>query len=182
MHVRSQLDSLISRLGWPMVQFAEPIHGAPSGSWISAAGEPHTCFKQKPRAALNPGGNVTGIFVRENELAAKRVEIAREAFPRATLVGIVFDALSHEQGEAAAEAARKLGLEPLMIEVKGEQGYARAFGSLDNAPRAADHFARRRDIPARPRSHRASIARTPHSVDRGVPGEHGGWRADQLRL
>jgi|SRR5262245_31690522 len=34
----------------------------------------------------HPGGNVTGIFVRETELAAKRVEIAREAFPRATLV------------------------------------------------------------------------------------------------
>ena len=30
-----------------------------------------------------PGGNVTGIFVRQLELAAKRVEIAREAFPRA---------------------------------------------------------------------------------------------------
>src|SRR6266516_4996733 len=28
-----------------------------------------------------PGGNVTGIFVRQLELAAKRVEIAREAFP-----------------------------------------------------------------------------------------------------
>jgi putative tryptophan/tyrosine transport system substrate-binding protein len=39
----------------------------------------------------HPGGNVTGIFVREIELAAKRVEIAREAFPRATLVGIAFD-------------------------------------------------------------------------------------------
>src|SRR5215831_13514745 len=81
----------------------------------------------------NPGGNVTGIFVRENELAAKRVEIAREAFPRATLVGIAFDALSREQGEAAAEAARKLGLEPRMVEVKGEQGYASAFGLMDNA-------------------------------------------------
>src|SRR5215831_10162170 len=81
----------------------------------------------------NPGGNVTGIFVRENELAAKRVEIAREAFPRATLVGIAFDALSHEQGEAAAEAARKLGMEPRMVEVKGEQGYASAFGLMDNA-------------------------------------------------
>jgi putative ABC transport system substrate-binding protein len=34
----------------------------------------------------HPGGNVTGIFVGETELAAKRVEIAREAFPRATLV------------------------------------------------------------------------------------------------
>jgi putative tryptophan/tyrosine transport system substrate-binding protein len=31
-----------------------------------------------------PGGNVTGIFVRQLELAAKRVEIAREVFPRAT--------------------------------------------------------------------------------------------------
>ena len=79
----------------------------------------------------HPGGNVTGIFVRETELSAKRVEIAREAFPRATLVGIAFDTLSHEQGEAAAEAARKLGLEPRMVEVKGEQGYA--FGAMDNA-------------------------------------------------
>src|SRR5262249_15193289 len=49
-------------------------------------------------------------------------------------------------------------------------------------PWAADHFARRWDIPARPRGHRASIARAPHSVDRGIPREHGGWRADQLRL
>src|SRR2546430_4334981 len=60
----------------------------------------------------HPGGNVTRIFVRQLELAAKRVEIAREAFPRATLVGIAFDTLSHEQRDAAAEAARKLGLEP----------------------------------------------------------------------
>ena len=59
----------------------------------------------------HPGGNVTGIFVREIELAAKRVEIAREAFPRATLVGIAFDTLTHEQGDAAADAARKLGLQ-----------------------------------------------------------------------
>jgi putative ABC transport system substrate-binding protein len=81
----------------------------------------------------HPGGNVTGIFVREIELAAKRVEIAREAFPRATLVGIAFDTLSREQGDAAAEAARKLGLEPRMVEVKGEQGYAGAFGAMDSA-------------------------------------------------
>jgi putative ABC transport system substrate-binding protein len=81
----------------------------------------------------HPAGNVTGIFVQETELAAKRVEIAREAFPRATLVGIAFDMLSQEQGEAAAEAARKLGLEPRMVEVKGEQGYAGAFGAMDNA-------------------------------------------------
>src|SRR5205085_7717005 len=67
-----------------------------------------------------PGGNVTGIFVRQLELAAKRVEIAREVFPGATSVGIAFDKVSREQREAAAEAARKLGLEPRMIEVKGQ--------------------------------------------------------------
>ena len=54
----------------------------------------------------HPGGNVTGIFVRQLELAAKRVEIAREAFPRATTVGIAFDTLSREQGDTAAGAAR----------------------------------------------------------------------------
>jgi len=81
----------------------------------------------------HPGGNVTGIFVREIELAAKRVEIAREAFPHATLVGIAFDTLTHEQGDAAADAARKLGLQPRMVEVKAEQGYAGAFGTMDDA-------------------------------------------------
>jgi len=81
----------------------------------------------------HPGGNVTGIFVRQLELAAKRVEIAREAFPRATTVGIAFDTDSREQRDAAAEAARKLGLEPRMIEVKGEQGYSGAFAAMDDA-------------------------------------------------
>jgi ABC-type uncharacterized transport system substrate-binding protein len=82
-----------------------------------------------------PGGNVTGIFVRQLELAAKRVEIAREAFPRATAVGIAFDTVSREQRDAAADAARKLGLEPRMIEVKGEQGYGGAFDAMDDARR-----------------------------------------------
>src|SRR5258707_1824333 len=80
-----------------------------------------------------PGGNVTGIFVRQLELAAKRVEITHEAFPRATVVGIAFDTVSREQRDAAAEAARKLGLEPRLIEVKGEQDYGRAFDAMDDA-------------------------------------------------
>jgi len=80
-----------------------------------------------------PGGNVTGIFVRQLELAAKRVEIAHEAFPRATVVGIAFDTVSREQRDAAAEAARKLGLEPRMTEVKSERGYGGAFGAMDDA-------------------------------------------------
>jgi ABC-type uncharacterized transport system substrate-binding protein len=81
----------------------------------------------------HPGGNVTGMFVREIELAAKRVEIAREAFPRASALGIVFDTTSREQRDAAAEAARKFTLEPRMIEVRGEEDYAGAFAAMDDA-------------------------------------------------
>jgi putative tryptophan/tyrosine transport system substrate-binding protein len=80
-----------------------------------------------------PGGSVTGIFVRQLKLAAKRVEIAREAFPLATVVGIAFDTISSEQRDATAEAARKLGLEPRMIEVKGQQDYGGAFNAMDDA-------------------------------------------------
>src|SRR6516164_6133010 len=80
-----------------------------------------------------PGGNVTGIFVHQLELAAKRVEIAREAFPSANVVGIAFDTVSREQRDAAAEAARKLGLEPRLIEIKGEEGYGSAFDAMDDA-------------------------------------------------
>jgi putative tryptophan/tyrosine transport system substrate-binding protein len=79
-----------------------------------------------------PGGNVTGIFVRQLELAAKRVEIAREAFPRATVVGSAFDRTSSEQGEAASEGARRLGLEARLIELKGEQDYAGVFAAMDD--------------------------------------------------
>ena len=78
-----------------------------------------------------PGGNVTGIFVRQLELAAKRVEIAREVFPTATVVGIAFDTVSREQRDAAADAARKLGFEPHPIEVKGPTGYGAAFSAMD---------------------------------------------------
>jgi putative tryptophan/tyrosine transport system substrate-binding protein len=71
--------------------------------------------------------------VRQLELAAKRVEIAREVFPKASVIGIAFDAVSREQRDAAAEAARKLGLEPRMIEVRGQHDYRRAFDAMDNA-------------------------------------------------
>jgi putative tryptophan/tyrosine transport system substrate-binding protein len=80
-----------------------------------------------------PGGNVTGLFVRQIELAAKRVEIVREAFPRASTLGIVFDTTTHEQRDAAAEAARKFALEPRMIEVRGEEDYTGAFAAMNNA-------------------------------------------------
>ena len=53
-----------------------------------------------------PGGNITGIFVHPLELAAKRIELVREALPQARHLGLIWDALSRDQAEAAAAAGK----------------------------------------------------------------------------
>jgi putative ABC transport system substrate-binding protein len=67
-----------------------------------------------------PGGNSTGIFVSQLELAGKRVELLREAFPNARRIGLLWDSASHEQALAAAAVAGKLGFEPHLLELIGE--------------------------------------------------------------
>lgn len=67
-----------------------------------------------------PGGNITGILVRQIELAAKRIQILREAMPAAHRLALMWDMASHEQADAAADAGRTLGFESRLIEVTGE--------------------------------------------------------------
>jgi putative ABC transport system substrate-binding protein len=82
-----------------------------------------------------PGGNITGILVQQIELAAKRIELLREAMPNSRRVGLAWDAASREQAESAAEAARMLGLEPRLIEVPGPApDYPAAFRQMRDAP------------------------------------------------
>jgi ABC-type uncharacterized transport system substrate-binding protein len=82
-----------------------------------------------------PGGNTTGIFVSQLELAGKRIEILRDAFPKARRVGLLWDAASREQAAAAAAAAGKLGFEPRLLELIGEPpNYAAALIPMDESP------------------------------------------------
>jgi putative ABC transport system substrate-binding protein len=76
-------------------------------------------------------GNVTGIFVRQLELAAKRVRLTREALPKAHTLGLWWDAVSRDQAEAAAAVANFLGFAPRLIEVPGQpRDYAGAIGQM----------------------------------------------------
>ena len=52
-----------------------------------------------------PGSNSTGIFVSQLELAAKRVELLREALPKARRVGLLWDGASRDQAMAASAVA-----------------------------------------------------------------------------
>ena len=82
-----------------------------------------------------PGGNSTGIFVSQLELAGKRIELLREALPNARRVGLLWDAASREQAEAAAAAAKNLGFEPRLLEVIGQPpNYAAALMPMDQSP------------------------------------------------
>jgi len=82
-----------------------------------------------------PGGNITGIFVHPLELATKRIELVREALPQARHLGLIWDASSRDQAEAAAAAAKSLGFDPRSIEVTGEPpDYATAFREMADVP------------------------------------------------
>jgi putative ABC transport system substrate-binding protein len=58
-----------------------------------------------------PGGNITGLFFRQAELAAKKVELLAQAFPERTRLGILGDALTADELSAAERAAKSLNLE-----------------------------------------------------------------------
>jgi putative tryptophan/tyrosine transport system substrate-binding protein len=112
----------------------------------------------------HPGGNMTGVFVRQIELAKKRVELARQALPEARALWLLFDAVSRDQAEAAAEVASTVGFEPHLIEARGEPpNYAAAVAPLAESPGGALL------IPASPRFYRDRAALLALLLERRIP-------------
>ena len=58
-----------------------------------------------------PGGNVTGIFFRQLELAQKQLELLAQAFPERTKAAALYDALSADQFDAAKSFAERNNLQ-----------------------------------------------------------------------
>jgi putative ABC transport system substrate-binding protein len=79
-----------------------------------------------------PGGNITGLFYREQELTAKRVELLAQALPERRRLGILTDALlDDEQLSAAEKAAKALALELHTLKLENPPyDFEMAFRSL----------------------------------------------------
>jgi putative ABC transport system substrate-binding protein len=69
------------------------------------------------KGLARPGGNVTGVFLQQVELAAKRVELAKQAFPDLKAAAMVWDEISAPQWQASEKAAPPLGLDLLGIKM-----------------------------------------------------------------
>jgi putative ABC transport system substrate-binding protein len=73
------------------------------------------------RSLASPGGNVTGVFVPLTELAAKRLQLLKEAVPGLGSVGILWNPNNPParlQAEAAEAAARSLGIRTHFLEAR----------------------------------------------------------------
>jgi putative ABC transport system substrate-binding protein len=120
-----------------------------------------------------PGGNLTGIFVRQIELATKRVELTRQALPDARALWLLWDTVSRDQADVAATAARTLGFEPHLIEANSEPpNYGATLAAVAQSPGAPML------IPGSPRFYRDRAELIPLLLERRIPAvsafpEHG---------
>lgn len=83
------------------------------------------------KSLARPDGNVTGVFLRQTELAEKQTELLWQAFPDKTRIGILWDAISVNQFSAAERRAKIFGLQvyPLKLE-NPPYDFETAFDSL----------------------------------------------------
>jgi putative ABC transport system substrate-binding protein len=79
-----------------------------------------------------PGGNLTGLSVFAPELSGKRLELLKEAFPRITRVGFLWNAMSPFDPILLKEtetAAQGLGLKIQSLEVRSVNDFDGAFAA-----------------------------------------------------
>jgi putative ABC transport system substrate-binding protein len=80
-----------------------------------------------------PGGNVTGLSAYVTELAGKRVELTKEAFPSISRIGFLQDMgnpVASPQWEATRTAAAALSLGAELIDIRTQDSIAEAFATL----------------------------------------------------
>ena len=77
-----------------------------------------------------PGGNLTGLFLDLPAIAGKWLQLLREAAPRAQRVGVLWDSTTGpEQLDAAKAAAKDIGVELIVMEIRSAEGLEPALAA-----------------------------------------------------
>src|SRR5262249_35106938 len=77
-----------------------------------------------------PGGNLTGSFVRLDELNGKRLELLREVLPKVSVVAVLSDKLGRTQFEQLKPVATALGLRLESIDVSDKYDFRAEFARV----------------------------------------------------
>ena len=122
--VRLNVDLLVTR-GTPAARAAKDAT-ATIPVVMATMGDPRAIVA----SFAQPGGNVTGVTTFSTELSAKRVQLLKELVPNFSRVGLL-----HNMGNPAVPpeweetktAARSLGLQAELLDVRSEGDLGRAF-------------------------------------------------------
>jgi putative ABC transport system substrate-binding protein len=81
-----------------------------------------------------PGGNVTGLFLRQTELAEKQTELLFEALSDKKRLGVLWDEISMDQFAAAEQRAKAFGLSVQSVRLRNPPyDFEAAFRTLAEA-------------------------------------------------
>jgi putative ABC transport system substrate-binding protein len=76
----------------------------------------------------HPGGNITGLTVRNNQLVAKRLQLLKEILPGLSRIAAIFsEPLDRGEVEQIKPVARALGIELQLVEVNAPYDFDGAF-------------------------------------------------------
>jgi putative ABC transport system substrate-binding protein len=122
--VRLKVDLIVTR-GTPAAKAAKHATGT-IPVVMATMGDPRAIVA----SFAQPGGNITGVTTFSTELTGKRIELLKELVPSLSRV-----ALLHNMGNPAAPpeweetktAARSLGLQAELLDVRGQDDLGRAF-------------------------------------------------------
>ena len=81
----------------------------------------------------HPGGNLTGISLLASELDLKRLELLHEAVPTAKRIGVLADRAMLRTPTQFDEAAHKLSLELVVVDVRNREELAQGLDALGSA-------------------------------------------------
>jgi putative ABC transport system substrate-binding protein len=127
--VRSKVDVIISLGSEPALQAA--VAGTSTIPIVISANNYDPIARGYVKSLAQPGGNVTGMFLRQTELAEKQVELLTQAFPDKTRLAVLWDEISAYQFGAADSRAKALRLEVHAFKLKNPPyDVAAAFRTL----------------------------------------------------
>ena len=81
----------------------------------------------------HPGGNITGLFTRQPELAVKQLQLLAEAFPGKDRLGVLWDDQTAEQFASAEQEAQKMQLAMTSIKLMSSPyNFEKAFRTAED--------------------------------------------------